>query len=427
MRMEKSYGEALKYITGLLKFGSKPGLERIFALLEALGHPERDFLTVHVAGTNGKGSTSAMAAGALTAAGCKTGLFTSPAVEDFRERIRIDGKYIGKAELVARLADVRAAAQKLTGENPTEFEMITTLAFLHFKREKCSAAVLEAGLGGRFDATNVIPPPAVAVITSISYDHTRELGDTLEKIAFEKCGIIKKGSVVVCYPAQPGEALEVIRRRAREEGAELFIPDLRSLEITSQSADGTGFAYRGKSYFTPLAGRHFVLNALTAIEALSVLRGRGLNVTDQSVRAGISSPPQPARFQTVRKSPRVILDGAHNPDAADRLCENIEAFLRGRRIITVMGMFADKNYSYCIPKIARKSSVFFAVTPQNPRALPASATAELARTACDDVRIIDAPLAAFREACALSGSDDVILACGSFSFLGEISRLASHI
>lgn len=426
------YAEAVAYIKSLPAFGSRPGLEGIRALLARMGEPQNRLQAVHVAGTNGKGSTCRMIASALSASGCRTGLYISPEVDGFTERIQIDGERIPPAA-VARGADriktVCAAMLRAGLEQPAEFECITALALCWFAENNCDAVVLETGLGGRFDATNVFPAPLASVITSISMDHTKYLGDTPAKIAFEKAGIIKRGRPVICYPEQKPEAMEVIRARAKEEGAGLVIPAAGAARVISEDLGGSRFSYRGREYFTPLAGRHFLLNALTAIETLTSLRAQGFDIPDDAIAAGVAAPPFTARFETVCESPLVIIDGAHNPGAAEALCRNIDALLPGKRLAVVMGMFADKDCAGCIPAIAAKSSVFIATAPPSERALPASAAAELAGGAPELLCICPNPTKAVRTAMefALGGRADAVICCGSFSFLGDIKRRMPEI
>lgn len=431
MTLEQRYTAATEYIRNLLSFGSKPGLERIAQLLERCGSPQKKLSAIHVAGTNGKGSTCRIIAGALTAAGYKTGLYISPAVEEFSERIQIDGEYISHEAVVKGVERFKPICEEMVRDgfdHPTEFEVITAMALEYFLESGCDAVVLETGLGGRFDATNVFESPKVSVITSVSSDHTAYLGDTVEKIAFEKAGIMKKGRPTVCYPVQPGGVKGVIADAAAERGSELVFPELSELEIVSCELSGSRFVYRGEEYFTPLAGEHFVLNAITAIEALGLL-SREYDLTKEAVAAGVAARPFTARFEKLSDEPLVIIDGAHNPDAAAALCRNIDRMLGGRRLAVVMGMFKDKDYSLCIPSVAQRSELFIATKPDSPRALEAEQVALVAAPAAKGrVETEPSPERALERAlCAVKkGEADALLCCGSFSFLGQIKRLMSR-
>lgn len=332
-----NYNDALRYIGSRLRFGIKPGLERTRGLLCRLGDPQKELRFVHVAGTNGKGSVCAMTAAGLIAAGYKTGLYTSPYITDFRERMQINGDMIEKSEL-ARLT---ATVSRLIGDDEqiTEFEVITCVALEWFREQRCDYVVLETGLGGRLDATNCIPAPLCAAITRIDLDHTAVLGDTIVKIASEKAGIIKSGGRVVISPCQPEEALEVLRVRCLERGIVPVVPDIGEAEITGYSLEGTRMKYGGLSLSIPLLGRHQAANAITAVEVL-----RAVGIGDGFIAKGISAAFIPARMELLCADPIVILDGAHNPNGAAALSQAVAELLPGGRI-AVMGALKDKDYS----------------------------------------------------------------------------------
>ena len=279
--------EALAKINSRLTFGMKPGLRRIKELLGELGDPQKQLKFAHVAGTNGKGTTCALLSSALREAGYTVGLYTSPYVEDFRERFQIGGEKISPQELVeeVELLSPIAEAHDAAGDTVTEFEFITALAFHWFARRKCDIVVLEVGLGGRFDATNAIDAPEVAVIASISLDHTAILGDTLEQIAFEKAGIVKPGGRLVLYPWQGPGVVETISQICQERGAQLLFPQ-REYRILEESLSGTTFQAGGETLRTPFLGEHQVRNALTAGKALEVLAQQGFPVTEEEKRRG---------------------------------------------------------------------------------------------------------------------------------------------
>lgn len=425
----EKYEAAMAYIATREKFGSKLGLEQIGKLLAKLGDPQKGMKFVHVAGTNGKGSTSTMIAGALTAAGYRTGLYISPAVFDFNERIQLDMEPVSDADMADAILTVKQAADELAAEGSgeaTEFEVETAAAFLTYRRKQCDVAVLEVGLGGRYDATNIIDTPEAAVIASISEDHKAILGDTLAKIAAEKCGIIKGGCPVVTYVDQAPEALEEIRRQCAEKGSALTVPDADAFRVESISLDGTRFTYGGTEFMTRMVGVHFAKNALNAIEALRILRGKGWKISEADIAAGVGTKPMTARMEKINDVPCVLMDGAHNPDGIAKLCDTIDTLLAGKRIITVMGMFRDKDYAVCIPQIARRSNVFIATTPPTGRALKAQETAELAWGLAPQVCIAQRVDMALLSALRFARKDDIVLCCGSLSFLGRCKEYMSH-
>ena len=423
--MSMTYTEALSWLHGIRRFGSKPGLARIAALTAFIGHPERETRFVHIAGTNGKGSTAAMIESILRTAGLKTGLFVSPYVEDFRERVQIGGNMLSEDEWAMRLTDIRTAAEALVGAGgpqPTEFELLTAVALRCFSDHKCQIAILETGLGGRFDATNVISAPAAAVITALSLDHMEYLGDTLRDIAGEKCGIIKPGCRVVTCAGQPQEAMEVIRRRCDQEGAGApVIPDTGRLSEVQSDWQGVSFSYRDKRYAVPLPGMHQASNALTAIETVGVLRACGVPVTDEAVAVGLRTVRWGGRLEIVRTSPLCLIDGAHNPAKMQALVDTLNSLLSGRRLVTVMGMSADKDCGACVSLVAGRSDVLLATQYDGHRALPAAVLAALAGEH-PHTEIHDRLADACDRALALAGPEDAVLVCGSLYLIGEAKK-----
>jgi len=407
--------EAEKYIHSTLKFGIKPGLERISFMLERLGRPQDSFRAVHVAGTNGKGSTCAMFDSVLRAAGYRVGLYTSPYIEHFRERIKIDGEMVSSRALgraVERVRDAaRAAADAGLGE-PTEFELITAAAFVIFARRRVDWAVVEVGLGGRLDATNVFKRPELCVISSLSLDHTAILGETIEKIAFEKCGILKRGVPAVLNPSQHAGAREAAEKYAAGAGSPLIV--CGAPEDAELTIDGTGFSYKGERFFTPLIGPHQADNAATAIEGLRII-----GIEEEYIRAGLEKVVFPGRFERLCGRPAVIIDGAHNRAAADALMRTVDAVCRGK-IIAVMGMMADKEHGYCIKRVASRADAFIAVRPDNPRALDQRETAREAASVCPVVRSRKNPVDGVRLALSLAGPDDTVLCTGSLYYIGRV-------
>ncbi len=383
-----NYTETLSWIHGTERFGSRLGLGRMGRLLHRMGDPHLKVPFIHVAGTNGKGSTTTLIASALTAGGFKTGKFISPYILEFRERMQIDGQMIPEETLAALATRLRPIAEefKAAGDPVTEFELVTVLGLCWFAEQNCDIAVLEVGLGGRLDATNIIPPPVVAVITRIDYDHTAILGDTLSAIAGEKCGIVKRGSTVISYPDQAGEALAVIRRRAAEENDPLLLPDLSQLTVLSSGLCGSRFCYRGEKYSIPLPGPHQVLNAVTALEALKALSDTRFAVSPQEIAAGFAAARFPARLELLRQSPPVLLDGAHNPNGGRALCDAVKS-LGLHHLTAVVGMLRDKDCLPVLQMMAPYCARMIVTTVPNPRSYPAEEFAGLARSVCPRVTV----------------------------------------
>ena len=421
-----TYEQAISYIHSFMKFGIRPGLERVAALLSLLGSPQDRLKFVHVAGTNGKGSTSEMLSEILQCGGYKTGLFTSPYVVDFRERMQINSELIGKDELTKHVEKIVPLIEKLkkSGIEPTEFEVVTAVALDWFAEQSCDAVVLEVGLGGRFDATNIIGTPLVSVITSISLDHMKILGGTIEKIAFEKCGIIKKNGVTVTYPEQKPEALAVIMECAARENNRLIMGNINSVRTEDESISGTDIVYDGLSIHIPLAGRHQTTNAVTAIEAAKALDSRGLHITNQNIADGIENAKMPARMEVLCKNPLVIIDGAHNPSGAEALSACIESCLSDYKIIAVMGVMADKDYNKMVKFIAPHCDAMITTTPSNPRALHADVLLKIARMFCSDSRASENPVSAFDEAFNRTEGKTALLVCGSLYLAEDIRQHA---
>lgn len=414
---------------------SRLGLERIRELLERLGRPQDRLKFVHVAGTNGKGSICAYLASILSAAGYRTGMFTSPYIERFEERIRVDGAMISPDELRDVTLAVREHAEAMaeeTGDHPTEFELMTAVALEHFARCGCDIVVLEVGLGGRLDSTNVIDAPEACVIARIGLDHTALLGNTLAAIAGEKAGIIKEGSAVVSWP-QESEAMAVIEHAAAEHGCELRVPDFEQLEEGAIRWEDGASPFRSFSYRewtdlrTGILGSYQPQNATVALEVVSVLRGRGWHIPDEAVRAGVARTRWPGRFEIVEggSSPdgfAIVVDGGHNPQGARALADSLAEVFPGRKPVFVIGVLEDKDYPRMLEDVLPLGSAFVCVTPDNPRALPAHKLARAIRWTGQDLLGCSAcvnPVVArdfedaIRRARELAGPDGLICAFGS--------------
>ena len=414
--------EAIEYIHSLEKFGIKPGMERIRALCAELGNPQEKLKIIHVAGTNGKGSTSTMISNILRKSGYNTGLFISPYVTDFRERIQYNGNMIEKNELVECVERVKNAIDVLSEQNiqPTEFEAVTAAAFLYFEKKSCDFVVLEVGLGGRLDSTNIINAPYVSVITSISLDHTAILGDTIEKIANEKCGIIKFGAETVAYPFQDEAAMSVIRKTCETKHNLLRIPDVSSIVIGDEDVEGTDVEYCGISYKLPLAGKHMVYNSCTAIEAVKSLGRFNINISDEAIKSGIESSVMPARTELLRKKPVIILDGGHNEGCALALAAFIEKHLKEKRIIMLSSLMEDKDYETYLKTVVPYAEAFIATKAEVPRALPSDELMHSAEFYCKNCHDISEPLKAVKAAVNITQPEDALIVCGSFYLAGEI-------
>lgn len=407
-----TYDQALTYIHSLTRFGIKPGLGRVRALCELLGNPQEKLRFIHVAGTNGKGSTCTMLAEICRAAGMKTGLYTSPYVIDFRERMQVNGEMIPHEALARLTAQCKTLAETMK-EPVTEFEFITVLAFAWFAQQQCDVVVLEVGLGGRLDATNIIPPPWMSVITKIAYDHMDVLGNTLTLIAGEKCGIIKPTSPVVTTCEQGEEALVVIRNIARERGCLLTEARMSDCEVLSSGITGSETVLAGLPVHVPLLGEHMCRNALTA-----VMTARQLGLPDEAIQRGISAARIPARMEILSAEPLVILDGGHNPDCATALANALAQHLPGQRITAICGMMADKDVEEYLQILRPHIGQLLAVQPDNPRAISAQRLAAQARVLGYD----NVQPAASLEA-ALQTVKYPLLICGSFYLAGDARSL----
>ena len=364
-----TYDEAIKYIHGISWSFCKPGLERIGALCEALGNPEDKLRFIHVAGTNGKGSFCSMLSSVLSAAGYKTGLYTSPYIKVFNERMQIDGKSIEDSELAELTELVRPIADKMA-DKPTEFELITAIAFLYFAKEGCDVVVLEAGMGGRLDSTNVIKNPLLSVITGIALDHTAYLGDTVEKIAKEKAGIIKQGSPVL-FGGEDICAEAVIKSEAEKCRSEFFLVDRRELSVRSAELSGTVFDYRHRQNLNiKLLGLYQPKNAASVLDAVDILKNRGLNISEEALRFGLLSARWPARFEIISKAPLIIFDGAHNPEGVSVATESIAHYFK-EKVTVISGVLQDKDYRFIAGKISEIADTVYTITPDSPRALSA--------------------------------------------------------
>ncbi len=416
------YTEAVNYIHSLLKFGIRPGLSGMDALLHLLGNPQKSLRFIHVAGTNGKGSVSTALSNVLTDAGYKTGLYTSPYVSDFLERIQFCGELSDENVFAENVQRVKYAVEELSEKNVviTEFEALTAAAFLCFKDLRCDIVILEVGLGGRLDATNVIDTPLVNVITSLSLDHTGILGETIEEIAFEKCGTIKQNGRVVCSFGQPNGALKVIEETVNKQSCSLVIPDENAVEIIESDLFGTDFIYKNERFSVKLPGVHQVKNMTCVIECCELLKS-DFNILTQNIKNGISATFLPARVEVMSKKPLVILDGGHNEDGARVFYNAVKDYLNPKgKVYVLAGMMADKAVETSLKNIMCSADYFVCVTPDNPRAMKATDLAVICKKYCENTLSFDSPLEAVDYIFDNIKDDDVFCAVGSLYLAGEI-------
>lgn len=417
-----NYTEAVNYIHSLLKFGIRPGLSGMGALLRFLDDPQKGLRFVHIAGTNGKGSTSTAISNVMCEAGYKTGLYTSPYVSEFLERVQVNGAPVDKNIFAESVEKVKSAVVKLLEDGIviTEFEALTAAAFMCFKLCECEIVILEVGLGGRLDATNVIENPLVNVITSLSLDHTAILGNTIEKIAFEKCGTIKENGHTVCSYGQPDGALNVIKETAKDKNNTLVIPDEKNISVLKSDIFGTDFIYKNIVYSIPMAGEHQLKNMTCAIEACGILKSN-FNISDEDIRNGIAKTVLPARVEVLCRKPLVILDGGHNEDGARAFYKAVAPQIeKCERVIVVAGMMADKAVEASLTPLMKKTDVFFAVTPENPRAMKASVLAGIAKKYVSEVHCIDSVKDAVDSALENTDENSAVLVVGSLYLAGEV-------
>ena len=424
MDIETQYNKALDYLYSFVDYSLKHSselakadfnLDRMFALMESLGNPHHKYPIIHVAGTKGKGSVSALCAAGLQAAGYKVGLYTSPHLLDYCERIQINGEPISHEQLVELVEEIKPHVAKI--EKLTTFEITTALGFLAFAKYGCNAAVFEVGLGGRLDATNVVTPK-VSVITSLSMDHMVVLGDTLAKIAGEKAGIIKEGVPVVSSP-QKNEALEVLERVAKSKNSELTLvgKDIK-YEFVELSLDGQKFIIHNSSFIIPLLGSHQIENAVVAYTALKT---SGIPIMDEQIQKGFSQVQWRARFEVARREPPVIFDSAHNQDSFAKLRETLETYFPGQQVYLIFGASEDKHIRDMFAEMKPKIKKVIITRADHPRALEVEKIQSLA----DEAGVESEPVVPVKNALAraleLSSKDgSIVLSAGSMFVTAEV-------
>ncbi|MGB9679599.1 MAG: bifunctional folylpolyglutamate synthase/dihydrofolate synthase [Minisyncoccia bacterium] len=423
-----NYNEAIDFIHGTYKFGIKLGLENISKLLEYMGNPQKSLKIIHVAGTNGKGSTCVYISSILEAASYKVGLYTSPYLEEFEERMKINGKNISKEKIIHYVEYVKPLISKMLADgynHPTEFEVITAIAFKYFYDEKVDFLVLEVGLGGRFDATNVIQQSLVSVITTIDYDHTDRLGKTLGEIAFEKAGIIKyKGAVVSFY--QDNSALNVIMDACKVKDAYLKVLDKANVVVKQQKPEFNLFDYKEyKNLKIKMIGLHQIYNAALAVETVITLKNLyGYKIDESAIKNGLLNGRWPGRMEVLKRNPYIILDGAHNVQGLTALKNSLDLF-NYNRLILVIGMLKDKDTKHMIEIIIPYADVVITTTPASDRAYKGTELAEKINhpNVIPINKIEDAAKYALNE----SKNDDLILFCGSLYMIGYVRSFLKGI
>ncbi len=425
-----NYKDTLEYIQSLNQYGSVLGLENMLRLCEKLGHPEEKCKFIHIAGTNGKGSTSAYVAHMLMAAGFKVGRYVSPTITDYRERFQIGKRMITQKDLCEYVERLKKVCDELTAEgypHPTPFEVETALGFLYFAEKECDYVVLEVGLGGETDATNVIPAPEACVWVSISMDHMGFLGKDITSIARVKAGIAKKGALLISSSQEP-EVENVLQEQAAKVGGTLVIADAAKATGVKYGLTTQQFSYKGLSKLKiHLAGTHQISNAVTAVEVMLQLRGRGVDISDKAIYKGLEDTVWQGRLEVLGRNPLFVIDGAHNEDAAKKLASSIETYFAGKRLIYIMGVLKDKEYEKILSLTAKYAEHILTITPpNNPRALYAYELALSAKEYHSQVTNLSSLEEAVEVSHLLADRETVILCFGSLSFLGAIKKIYAN-
>ena len=411
--------EAKQFIHEKIWQGSKPGLSRTRELLSKMGNPHQKLGFIHIAGTNGKGSTSAMLSSILKNAGYKTGLYTSPYISSFNERIRINGNPITDDEL-AEITEFCAPLALSMEDRPTEFELVTSVAMAYFARQKCDFVVLETGMGGRLDSTNIIEKPLCTVITNIGLDHTRELGNTVEKIAAEKAGIIKENCPTIIYDL-PDNIREVISGRCSEMSSSLTSADFDAIVSISDNREGQVFSYKNfEALELPLLGTHQLKNAAVALETVSLLRSIGYHISDLAIKIGLKNTKWPARFEIVSENPYFVVDGGHNPQCAETVAENLQKYFPDMKRIILLGVLSDKDYMSLAENLNPAADSFVTINPESPRALSAYELAEKLGRFGKPVFACSSIEDGIKKSLDLAGQNGVICSVGSLYTAGTV-------
>ena len=432
-----TYNQAIDYIMSRRKFQKSSGHERIERLLSLLGDPHKKLKFIHVVGTNGKGSVSTAMSYILKDAGYKTGLFTSPYIVEFGERIQINNTYISHKDIADLTALIKEKTDLMESEDlyPTVFEVTTALALLYFTKEECDIVILEAGIGGEHDSTNVIPAPLECIFMSISLDHTEMLGNTVKEIAKEKSGIIKKGSAVISYPdkcadfgyiPQSKEAVDVIQSKCKDMDCELILPDTDDLQVISSDIFGSEFIFENQKITTRLCGAHQVANMATAVTATKKLRDFGFRISDENIARGIYNFTIPGRMEVISQRPLIILDGGHNEGCLKALRSMSEKYLSDKKITLLMSFMKDKDYTSALSIIAPMAdNIVFTLTDPIRGEMP-DVLAESARSYCKNIFSVEDPAEAYNKALSLIDEDSALIVTGSFYLVSDIRNILSR-
>ena len=411
----------MAYIHKTLWLGSKPGLSRTRELLARMGNPEKKLKFIHVVGTNGKGSSCAMLSLILSRSGYRVGTFVSPYIVHFNERIQINGAPISDADLCDVVEFVKPHADAME-DSPTEFELITAVGFEYFTRKGCDIVVLEAGMGGAMDSTNVIETPLVSLFTAIGMDHKDQLGATVEEIARTKAGILKKGTRAV-FNGDEAAALPVLEDECQKLEIPLTVPNRNAVRIAESDLTGSTFDYKDyEALRVGLSGIHQVQNAIAVIEVVEALRAQGWAVSEEALRYGLENVRWPARFEVLRRKPFVIFDGAHNLNGVRRLRENVERYFPGKKLVMLMGVMGDKDYNPMLDLMMPLCKRLYTVTPNNPRALPAATLAELGAARGVPAEAIALTQEGVQGVLGKMEEDEVLLMMGSLYMYGDLVK-----
>lgn len=421
-----NYEETLSYIGSITWRGSKLGLERIEELLSLLGRPQDELKFIHIAGTNGKGSTAAMLSSVFTEAGYKAGLFTSPYIIDFNERMQINNVPISNEELAEIATYVRPFAE-MSEDPPTEFELNTAIAIEYFKRNKCSIVILEVGMGGLLDSTNVIESPELAIITAIGLDHIDELGGTVEAIAKAKAGIIKEGCKVLLYE-QDKVIEEIVKTVSEEKHAKLYQTEFAEIELVDRSINRQYFHYKHLHNLSiPLIGTYQLKNAAVVLKAIEVLVSGGWKISEEAVYKGLANTKWPGRFEVVSDHPVFIVDGAHNPHGIRATADSLKQHFHEKKIVFLLGIMADKDIEDMLSVILPLSQEFITVTPDNPRAMSAVELKEILIKKGAKARACGSIAEGVDAARKTAGEGGIVCAIGSLYMVGDIKAYISKM
>ena len=410
--------EAIGYIENYGWSTTRLGLERTRELLQRVGDPQKKLKFIHVAGSNGKGSTCVMLARILELSGYKVGMYISPYIEEFCERIQINGEYID-GDSLARITEYVMGEAEQMEDHPSQFELVTAIGMIYFLEQKVDIVVLEVGMGGALDSTNAIDAPEVAVITNIGLEHTEYLGNTLEEIASTKAGIIKTGCHAVCYDGAP-VVTEVIKKVCKEKDVPLRCVDFSRLTPVSESLDGQKFLWDGKKYDLALLGEHQLHNVATVLNVIEALKERGWKVTAKAIKEGLKTVKWPARLEILGRKPLFILDGGHNPQCAEALANSLDKLLGGRKATFLLGVLADKDYPTMMDMMMPYAAEFVCLTPDSGRALPAKDLAEWFRNRGAKAEAADDFVSGIKIAEKKAGKNGIVVCFGSLYLAGHI-------